>query len=326
MFSDDNKREHPREFAARVKREAAGRWPEVLQRLGIPAKVLTKRNKPCPACGGVDRFSFIDKDYGAFVCRGLDSQGGDGFALVRHYLGSDFMAAVKAVSEALGLSPVHGVYLAPLPPAQRAIGATAPPKLADRGGLLAMWDKARPLTAHRPAGLYLASRGLVLPAALLAYVTADDGRFAGLHRTYLTHSGRKAAPLDASGQPLPCKKLATVREGVMRGAAVRLYVPQDGRLALAEGIETALAVRQQSGLPVWACVSAFGLEHAALPDDAQDVFIFADHDRNGVGQRAGERLERRLLREGRRVRLLVPTLPDSDWLDVLNEQGGAHGS
>ncbi|MCG9027370.1 DUF7146 domain-containing protein [Laribacter hongkongensis] len=344
MFTQTDRRERRTEFTARVKREATGSWPDVLQQLGIPAKVLTKRNKPCPACGGVDRFSFIDKGYGAFVCRGMDSQGGDGFALVRHYLGCDFMTAVKAVGEALGLLPMSGVCHAPLPPPQRLIGATAPPGQADRGGLLAMWDKARPLSLPRPAALYLTGRGLDVPVslalrdtpllpywhervmlgrwpAMLARVTADDGGFAGLHRTYLTHAGHKAAPRDADGRSLPCKKLATVREGVMRGAAVRLFAPQAGRLALAEGIETALAVHQQSGLPVWACVSAFGLEHAALPDDVQDVFIFADHDRSGTGQRAGERLERRLLREGRRVRLLVPSRPDSDWLDVFNGQG-----
>lgn len=343
-MNDYHMREDTRGFVTRVKAEAEGRWIEILVRMGIPEDALNKRNKPCPACGGKDRFSFVDKGYGAFVCRGLASQGGDGFAFVRHYLGCDFKGALRAVADALGITPANWLTCPPLPRPKPAIGETKAPRAFERGGILPMWEKARPLAQTRPAGLYLKGRGLAVPRtealretfmltywheraklgrwpAMLAYVTGDDGRFAGLHRTYLTHNGCKAAPTDAHGKPLPCKKLATVREGAMRGAAVRLFPPEGGRLALAEGIETALAVHQGSGLPSWACVSAFGMEHVALPDDVSDVFIFGDNDRSGTGQRAAARLQRRLMSEGRRVRLLVPRDPGDDWLDVLSRDG-----
>ena len=91
-----------RQFTAQVKNHAAGQWHSILQALGVPHATLTKRNKPCPACGGTDRFSFIDDGRGAFTCRSLDRQGGDGFALVQHLNGCGFIDAVKTVANALG--------------------------------------------------------------------------------------------------------------------------------------------------------------------------------------------------------------------------------
>lgn len=316
----------------------AGRWPVVLERIGLPAKALTKRNKPCPVCGGTDRFSFIDDGRGAFVCRGLDRQGGDGFALVMHWLNCDFMTAIDAVAHALGLGGAAPDFT---PDVRRpAIAETPRPVARDNGGALAMWHKGKPLTALCPAGRYLQRRGLSLPVtdelrfihilnywhdgavlgrwpALLARVTSPGGEFIGVHRTFLNSAGDKAPLVDADGQPLPAKKLATVRPGVMRGAAVRLFASESGRLALAEGVETALAVHEATGLPVWACVSAFGLEHLTPPDSVTDVFIFADNDASGTGQRAAERLARRLKRTGTRTRVFTPSTVGEDWLDVF---------
>lgn len=334
----DNTHERVRE----VRAAARGRWADVLTHVGLPAKSLTKRNKPCPVCGGTDRFSFIDDDRGAFVCRGLDRQGGDGFALVMHWLGCDFITALDAVAHALGLGGAAPSFT---PDVRRpAIAETQTPVPRENGGALAAWNKGKPLTACCPAGLYLRRRGLLLPEtdelrhirilnywhdgavlgrwpALLSRVTAANGGFAGVHRVWLNNAGDKAPLVDPDGEALPCKKLAVVRPGVMRGAAVRLFPPESGRLALAEGIETALAVRQGSGLPVWACVSAFGLEHVTPPDAVSEVFIFADHDASGTGQRAAERLRRRLQRTGRSVRVLMPSVVGHDWLDVLNDSG-----
>jgi putative DNA primase/helicase len=84
-------------------------------------------------------------------------------------------------------------------------------------------------------------------------------------------------------------------------------------------LETALAVHLGSGLPVWACVSAGGLERIALPENVRDVFIFADHDASQTGQRAAERLARRLQLAGRFVRTRKPAQPGTDWLDVYTQ-------
>lgn len=93
----------------------------------------------------------------------------------------------------------------------------------------------------------------------------------------LPHPSRKADLTDGNGKRLACKKLATVRENATRGTAVRLYpIGEDSKLALTEGIETGLAVNLMTALPVWACVSAFGLEHVVLPEEAREFWIFAD--------------------------------------------------
>lgn len=346
-MTDYHQRADVRGFTARVKHEAQGRWPEILERVGIPHDALTKRNKPCPACGGVDRFSFVDKGYGAFVCRALDSMGGDGFGLIQHFLGCDFKGAIRAAGEAMGMTLETWLTCPPLPAPKRPIGATEPTREAERRAPLDTWNKARAITQPCPAWLYLKGRGIrpvqsdalryapLQPywhngaqlgrwPAMVARVTDADGAFAGVHRTYLTHSGGKAVVHDEAGKPLPVKKLATVRDGVMRGAVVRLFEPRTGSVALAEGIETALAVYQHSGVPVWACVSAFGLETAVLPDDISDVFICADNDRSGAGQTAAARAARRLAREGRRVRVLIPPAPGMDWLDVVRTVDEVH--
>ncbi|TCP10889.1 putative DNA primase/helicase [Crenobacter luteus] len=329
-----------------VRREAFGRWPDILTALGIPAEVFRhRRNQPCPCCGGTDRFQFIDKGTGRFVCRGLDRLGGDGFALAMHWLGADFKAALRAVAGVLGLAEgATPTAAAPRAPAPASVPATRD----DAAKLERLWREAAPLHRDDPAARYLTGRGLLLnvyPAALrchpalpywcevdgrpvhlgdfpalLAELTAPDGSRAGLHRIYLTPDGRKARPLHpASGAALDCKKLLTAHEGASKGAAVRLFEPEGGALALAEGIETALAVRLGSGLPCWAGVSAGGLERLELPETVADVHIMADHDESGTGQQAAERLAHRLLGEARRVRIHTPSAP-GDWLDVYQSR------
>lgn len=326
-----------------LRQAAHGRWPDILTTLGMPADSLTKANKPCPACGGSDRFSFTDKHgSGSFVCRAMDRQGGDGFELSMHWLGCDFRATLEAVARALGTAPTQ-------PPPQRPPAPqSAAARRRDTGAALReLWRQARPVEAADPVGRYLASRGLRLPAfplvlrchpalpywhtrhghplrlgqypAMLAAVQGKDGRVVALHRTYLTVDGAKASPLDPdTGQPLPVKKLTTRGEQVMPGAAVRLYPPAGGRLALAEGIETGLAVHLSGAVPVWSCVTAYGMSAVVLPPEVETVTIAADNDANGTGLRAALALEARLKREGRRVEILAPTSPGLDWLDVLN--------
>lgn len=321
---------------------ASGRWPEILVTVGIPAESLSKTAKACPACGGKDRFSFTDRrGSGSFVCRGIDRQGGDGFELVMHYLGCDLRAALVAVADALG-----GVALQP-PPARCL--APEKPGRDDGEALRRMWREAAPPVQGDPVWRYLQRRGCllaVMPAtlrchpslpywltggerpvrlgsfpAMLAAVQGPDGVTVAIHRTYLDHDGSKAVVRDPeSNDSLPVKKLKARKEGVMPGAAIRLCPVTGGRLVVAEGIETALAVHLMTGAPVWACVSASGLASVALPPEAVEVFVAADHDPGGTGQRAAQALVDRLKQEGRAGCVLFPSTPGLDWLDVLNAE------
>jgi putative DNA primase/helicase len=47
------------------------------------------------------------------------------------------------------------------------------------------------------------------------------------------------------------------------------------------------------------------------------VLICADHDANGVGQRAAKEAADRFLAEGRRVRIAIPPDTDNDFNDLL---------
>jgi putative DNA primase/helicase len=333
--------------ASSIRASASGRWDSILISLGFPAPVLnSSRNVPCPCCGGTDRFQWIDKGMGRFVCRALERQGGDGLALVMHWLNCDFKTALNAVSEVLG-DGCAKLYRNQAAPANTSNTNNHARQIAS------LWDAAEPVIPNNIAGLYLAERGLgalsMMPTALrycsnlpywhkkdgkprkigtfpalLAEVTAVDGQHVGLHRTYLNENGQKASiQAKDTGLTLPVKKLLASHEGASNGAAVRLQAIKNGKLALAEGIETALAVHLSSGLPCWACLSAGGLERVHVPAEATHVFIFADNDANQAGQRAAQALAARLRTAGVNVRLFKPKQVGIDWLDVLNDTSTA---
>ena len=82
-----------------------------------------------------------------------------------------------------------------------------------------------------------------------------------------------------------------------------------------------------TGLPGWAALSAGGIERLMLPmlPLAATVIIAADHDLNGLGERAARSVARQWLAQGRRVRIALPPVAGSDWNDVLlnKDIGGA---
>lgn len=323
-----------------LRREARGHWGHVLSSIGVHSEFLVKRNGPCPACGGKDRFSFTDKNgSGSFVCRSHHRHGGDGFELVRHLLGCDLPTALKSVAEALGQdtgrdNPVRFIKT---PQAKPTVDRSAT--------LQKLWQESRPIEPGDPVAQYMARRGIALadyPAALrmhpalpywhevhghpcklasypamIAAVQSPEGLSVALHRTYLTQEGDKAAPIcRESGEILPVKKLMTRADGVLPGAAIRLGNPTT-KLAIAEGVETALAVQLLSGVPTWSCVSAFGVETVEVPKQVTEVFIAADNDASGTGQKAAQKLAKRLTAQGRTATVIYPTSEGADWLDVL---------
>jgi len=182
----------------------------------------------------------------------------------------------------------------------------------------ALWEKARP--AHPLLARYLRARGLSLeppPALRLAFLRGEPVMVVrvegvkgllGLHLTTLEPDGRgrKGKKLAKGSRP--------------KGGAIRLFPLEAGKpLALAEGIETALAVREATGWPVWALVAASFLKEASLPPEVKEVVVAADHDKAGI--EAAHAVAQRLLGEGRKVRLAVPPVEGEDWLDALKRLG-----
>ena len=95
-------------------------------------------------------------------------------------------------------------------------------------------------------------------------------------------------------------------------------MPRAGEwLAIGEGIESTAAAVIACGIPGWAALSAGGIRTLILPPEATHVLICADHDASGVGARAAHDAGTRWLAEGRRVRIAMPPVPDTDMADAL---------
>jgi len=123
-----------------------------------------------------------------------------------------------------------------------------------------------------------------------------DGNFIALHRTYITEGGTKQT-FDN-----PKRFLGSTKGGYV------VIKPAADTVAIAEGIETAIAVELATGLPVYATLSTSGLESVDLSDEIRTVYIYADKDRSGAGQASAEKAEKRLLAEGRKVIVVYPTM------------------
>lgn len=151
--------------------------------------------------------------------------------------------------------------------------------------------------------------------AMVAGIQGPDGAAVALHRTWLTPDGRKAPT------PGPVKKLSNAAGPVMTGC-IRLAWPGDGAadvLGIAEGIETALAARQASGMPTVAAYSAGALAAWQWPAGLRRLVIFADADPAGAA--AAQSLRERAMRAGLSVAVMTPTTPGADWCDVWAERG-----
>jgi putative DNA primase/helicase len=107
--------------------------------------------------------------------------------------------------------------------------------------------------------------------------------------------------------------------GPIKRGYVKLYRGAHDRarpLLIAEGIETAAAVAQITGLPTISALSAENMPTIS-PPSAAEYIICADNDANGTGQQAARALARNLVADGHAVRIALPEQPDADWNDVV---------
>ncbi len=337
--------------AQRVKNDARGRWEQVLSCLApVLNDAIERRGKhvPCPAHGGRDGFRvFPDVDEtGGGVCNTC-GYFADGFSLLMWINSWDFTRSIREVAECVSSVPVRDT------PKVVARASDTSDDAIRREHLNRTWRESLALTHPKaePARLYLARRGLSVGVpetlrfhpelgyyadnhfvarypAIIGQVTGQGGEAITLHRTYLTAAGYKA-PVDA-----PKKLMRHPFARQLTGGAIRL-VPAGNRLAVTEGIETALAVIEATGVPAWATGNAHLLETFVPPPGVSQILVFSDKDRpskqhpSGHGQEAARGLVTRLWAMGIRAGAIAPTIdiPDGrkgvDWLDVLNLLGKA---
>lgn len=300
---------------SRTANEALGRWPGILQSLGIDSAFLNKKHGPCPICAGKDRYRFDDKaGRGTWICSRCGS--GDGFQLLQRIFGCSFSEAAKQVDQVVGTVPAGPIV------SQRT-------DASKMRALQKVWEESRAVQRNDPVGRYLNRRlGLdVVPVqlrlhpglrytdedgfdlgrfpAMVAKIQYPDGTGASIHRTYLTEDGHKALVRQPK-KIMAGKPLST--------GAVRLG-EAGPTLGIAEGIETALAASNRFNVPVWAATNATLLEAWMPPTGVERVLIAGDNDASYTGQAAAYKLARRLAQQGLTVDIQIPEQVGKDWAD-----------
>lgn len=305
---------------------------------------------PCPVCGGTDRF-WINTNKGLFGCRGCRPKFYGSVGLLMFCQNLSFYEAC----ERLNGTPMPGRVAAQLTEKQKAErvkqqAAAKEARIRDElrqaqaqrrrllnakdiwessslvGGAAIEYLRARGIDPRVADDQLRSHPGLPHPEggtfpALVARVAGPEGGGVGVWRIFLRPDGSGKAPVTDAKLGL----------GLVKGGAVRIGGVWP-HLLLAEGIETALAVRElvPGNLPCWACLSTSGLRGVVIPDDVETVDIFADGDppKSPRGNRtewspspglsAANDLKARLESEGRRVTVRVPPL-GRDWNDVLRQ-------
>lgn len=143
------------------------------------------------------------------------------------------------------------------------------------------------------------------PAMVAAVTLWPAKTISGIHRTYLSADGSDKASLSPNKMML----------GSIKGGAVRLSYP-GSKLILAEGIETALSCFCATNIPTWACLSTSGMMDVVVPslEITQEIIICADGD--VAGQKAADKLAKRLHRAEYTVRI-APSPQGQDFNDIL---------
>lgn len=345
---------------ADVKASASGQWVGILHALSPvlePALQRPGHHVPCPIHGGTDGFRLF-KDVahtGGGICNTCGSYA-DGFSLIGWANDWSNRDTLQAVAGYLGMQGGQSDPVRREPAPQPVIDTT---KMQRR--LRAIWSESFSIESNvsEPLRKYLKSRGLgailddpprdvrlhpslgfwfcdrdqrfrklaTLPA-MITLVRNNEGRVRGVHRTYLQPDGSGKALVENPGRPgfpLPAKKLMALYDGATNGCAAQLYPVTMRELAVAEGIETALAVRLATGIPVWSAISAGGMSRMDV-SGVDSLLVFGDRDEKGAGQKAARELSGRVVRDGAKSRILLPDHIGVDWLDVFcdrrsHEQG-----
>lgn len=250
---------------------------------------------------------------------------GEDFAVFSH-AGDDWRACKDHVRARLGIeAPIGGtipiVTSAAMDEAERSERA------------LELWDGALPLKGTA-AETYLASRGVSYGGdalrwhpfcpfgkarvgcmvALVRGIVTNEPQ--AVHRTAIDPGGRKLSHLGSNGR---------LSLGPVGGGAVKLTEDADVTtvLAIGEGIETALSIRELPDLehmPVWSVLSAGGIAGFPVQPGIESLWIAADNDASGTGDKASRQAAARLEAEGLEVITLSLDTVGSD----LNDEVARH--
>lgn len=346
-----------REETKKLNDALQGRWDQVLPGLIPEIAHAVERGHThhitCPFHGGVNDFR-VYQDFaetGAAICS--CGRWSDGWELLMHARRCSFFEAKKLLIEALG-----GRYdVANLP--VRYVEAKDPEAIARKDNfnkkvIQETWQESKPLTVEEafpvrrwffkrqlgqvkgplkcvrfhPSLEYFqkeAKSGKTTVAhqgpAMIAMLTDINGRTCGLHRTWLTNEGEKAAVES------PRRLTSSVSTHPISGSAIKFDQDVGPVLSVGEGIESSLAARAIAGFPTWSCVNKALMANLNVPESVQFVIVWADRDNSGAGQAAAGELVQRLRAQGKKAVVIIPpfAVPEGgksvDWNDVVASLG-----
>jgi putative DNA primase/helicase len=298
---------------------ARGQWHGILISIGIDARFLTRRNCPCPMCGGKDRFRFLDTNGdGTWICNNCGT--GAGTDLAMRLLRTEFREIALRIEQIIG-DPQRPIPVIKLP-TEKANASSYARRVWQRGSRVISGDIVDRYLHSRGIGMDLYPSCLRTSAldwyrdnetdamsqfpAMLALICGADDKPVAVHRTFLAEDGCRKAPVSNP------RKVAG-RFG--NNPTIRLSAPGE-TLGIAEGIETALAAAQLFRVPTWAVISTYGISTFEVPPKVSRLIIFADNDANGAGQNAAQDLAARLTNQIT-VELQMPNNVGTDWNDEL---------
>jgi len=154
-----------------------------------------------------------------------------------------------------------------------------------------------------------------LPAIVAPFTNIRTNDLRAIHRTWLMPDGTGKAD-----------GLSRMWLGKATGCAIKLTDDTEVTLglALAEGIETGLSVRE-AGFPCWALGSASNLAKFPVLAGIEALTIFADHDENGTGLNAARECAARWNAAGVDCKIVMPKQQGHDFNDALNTARARHG-
>lgn len=140
--------------------------------------------------------------------------------------------------------------------------------------------------------------------AILAAVRTDMGIIA-IQRTFLD-------PRTATQANFKNPKRALGTPGI---GTVRLFLPRNGILGLAEGSESALSATILKDIPCWATLGNERFGIVTIPESVRELYLFVDNDAGGDLAEAKARAH--FAMPGRSIYRLSPPNPGDDWNDEL---------
>ena len=270
---------------------AERKWVWLLKEIGVDGAIFTGKHQPCIYCDGRDRARW-HKQKEIFICNQCGTL--QPIDIAMRHLGLSFKETSFKLKKLLDFAVETPIE--------------KPDYAKNEANIKKIFSKCKRIRADSPVDKYLKNRGIIMrpeqdlyqhsdapyweegklkgryPAMVAVFRTAD-GKVSTLHLTFLDESGNKAdVPTTRKMMPVMNK---------FTGSACRMW--KDGAiLCIAEGIETALAVQQINGYPVWSVGSASNMKAFEPPDIVKNIYIYVDEDISATGVLAGYTLQNRL--------------------------------